>query len=342
MGHTKLEEQIAECVGLWLAEGSTNSKSEITFTNNCLQLIDLFKKTMNKLFKNKKYNQRIYVYSNDGRIINMPYEDCIYKYYTHKRATKPYFIFRIASVKIIKEWSSIVKERLNKPKFYPDILRGFFAGEGNVKEGKRSARVLRISQSIQKDFINKLLNEIKISYNFTTSNRVYNISNKSNWDIFAKFNIADLHPDKKERFWRLYNSYKEIHYKNNYLYEEVYKILKEPLTTKKLSTIFKRSFARIQDVLILLKKEGKIKNFRIGSIDYWTNNKKLILISYKKGRYLSLLDKPKLTSEFAKEFKVDWKSSFRRLNELKKLKLVRQNSNGKWLKLQNKKKTIVL
>ena len=58
MEPTNFEKQIAECVGLWLAEGSTTSKSEITFTNNCLDLIDLFHKTMNDLFKNDKFNQK--------------------------------------------------------------------------------------------------------------------------------------------------------------------------------------------------------------------------------------------------------------------------------------------
>lgn len=334
MGHT--QEELAECVGLWLAEGSTTSKSEITFTNNCLDLIDLFYKTINSLFKDYKYNTRIYVYSKDGEKVHLPYPNCAFKYYVHKRATRPYFIFRVASVELIKKWNEIIRENLNKKELYPYILRGFFAGEGNVKEGKRSVRVLRISQAIQKEFINNLLNELKITYNFTPSNRMYNISGKENWDIFAKHNLADLHPNKKERFWKLYNSYKQIHYKNNYLYTEIYNALKEPLTTKQLSEKFKRSFARIQDIVIMLKKEEKINNFRSGSMDYWTNNKELIIISKLKEKYLLFLGEPRKVSEIAKEFKVGWQSSSKRLNELKKLDLVEVDKNKKW-----KKKTTI-
>jgi hypothetical protein len=342
MGTIDFKEQVAECVGLWLAEGSTTSKSEITFTNNCLELIDLFSKTINKLFKNYSFNQRIYVYSNDGRIVNLPYKNCVYKYYFHKRATKPYFIFRIASVKLIKQWNEIIQENLNKKELYPAILKGFFAGEGNVKSGKKSVRVLRISQAVQKEFIDKMLNELHISYNFTSNNRMYNISGKENWDIFAKYNLANLHPNKKEKFWELFNSYKEIHYKNHYLYNEIYKILETPLTTKQLSEIFKRSFARIQDILILLKKNNKIKDFRIGSINYWTNDKELIIISKIKQKYLLSLNAPKKTSEITKEFKVSWKSSFKRLDELKKLGLVEIDENKKWKKKKITKKILII
>jgi len=338
----EFEKQVAECVGLWLAEGSTTSKSEITFTNNCLDLIDLFYKTMNELLKDYSFNKRIYVYSKDGSEITLPYADCVFKYYVHKRATKPYFIFRIASVKLIKIWNEIIKEKLDKKELYPYILRGFFAGEGNVKEGKRSVRVLRISQAVQKEFIDKILKNLNITYNFTSSNRMYNISSKANWDIFAKHHLADLHPAKKERFWRLYNSYKEVHYKNNYLYNKVYGALEEPLTTQQLSEKFKRSFARIQDVVILLKKDGKINNFRVKSKTYWTNDKNIIIISNIKNNYLLCLDQPKLTSEIAKEFKVDWKSSFGRLNELKKLDLVQINENKEWQKIKSSKKIVVI
>ena len=51
------EEAISESVGLWLAEGGTTLKNEITFTNNCLELIDLFYKTINHLFKNETFKK---------------------------------------------------------------------------------------------------------------------------------------------------------------------------------------------------------------------------------------------------------------------------------------------
>jgi len=341
MGPTKFEEQVAECVGLWLAEGSTTSKSEITFTNNCLELIDLFYNTINELFRAYSFNQRIYVYSKDGQEVKLPYNKCAFKYYVHQRATRPYFIFRIASVELIKKWKVVINETLKENSLIPFVLRGFFAGEGNVYEGKRSVRVLRISQKTRKDFIDNLLNSLGLIFSFEEGNRNYILSSKHNWDIFARYNLADLHPNKKEKFWRLYNSYKEEHYKKNYLYLGIYKELEEPLTTLQLSKRFNRSFARIQDVLVLLKKEGKIYNFRVQSRDYWVNNREIIIISKIKNNYLDVLKQPKLTSEIAKAFKVDWKSSFRRLNELKKLNLVQIGEDNKWKKKSTKKKIIV-
>ena len=101
---TDKEKRLAECVGLWLAEGGNKLKREITFTNTCLELVDLFKRTINELFKDYKYNQRIYVYSKTGEKINLPYSNCILKYYVHKRATKPFFIYRVASINLKGKW----------------------------------------------------------------------------------------------------------------------------------------------------------------------------------------------------------------------------------------------
>ena len=334
--------RVAECCGLWLAEGSTTSKSEITFTNNCFELIDLFYKTINRLFKGYEYNPRIYVYSADGSKIELPYKNIIIKYYTHKRATKPYFIFRIASVELIKKWKEEIKNCLDRKELYAYILRGFFAGEGNVHTGKRSVRVLRISQGKPKKFIDNLLKEFGIKFSFETGNRNYILSGKSNWDIFAKFKLADLHPNKKEKFWRAYNSFKEEHYAKNYIIQNILPILDKPHTARQLSQIFNRSMARIQDVLIELKKQSKINNFRVRSIDYWTNDLELIIISKIKNQYLLFLDYPKETSEFAKYFKVDWKSSFRRLKELESLGLLRREEGKKWIKLLPQKKIQVV
>ena len=334
--------RIAECCGLWLAEGSTTSKKEITFTNNCLELIDLFKRTINELFRNENYNQRIYVYSKTGEKVSLPYEDCLIKYYIHKRATKPFFIFRIASVQLIKKWNQIVKEILDNKELYQYILRGFFAGEGNIHTGKRSVRILRISQAKQKLFIDELLKEFRVKFYFEQGNRNYILSGKGNWDIFAKFELADLHPIKKEKFWRIYGEFKEEHYEKNYLIKNIFSTLAEPYTTRQLSKMFNRSMARIQDVLIELKKEDKINNFRVKSTDYWINNQELIIISEIKNNYLFFLDMPKQTSEFAKYFKVDWRSSFRRLKELQKLSLVNRREDGKWIKLPSKKKILAI
>jgi hypothetical protein len=333
---------IAECVGLWLAEGDNKSKSEITFTNNCWKLIDFFYKTINKIFIKYKYNPRIYVYSKNKKKVKIPYKNCTIKEYIHKRATKPFFILRFASVNMVKKWKKIVTEILIRKKFYPFILRGFFAGEGNIYRGSHNRRIIRISQKEQKEFIDNIIKNLKITFSFDPNQRNYIIYRKSNWDIFAKLKLADLHPLKKERFWDIYNSFKEEHYPTNYLIKEVLVLLNKPLTPRDLSKSFNRSFARLQDVLILLKKQGKINNFRVRSIDYWTKDKNIIIISKLKKDYLLFLNKPKPTSDFAKQFKVDWKSSFGRLKELEKLNLVRRQKDGKWIKVPIKKNILVI
>lgn len=336
------KKKIAECAGLWLAEGSTRSKSEITFTNSCLDLVDLFYKTINQLFENCNYNQRIYVYTRNGKKITLPYNDCVIKYYIHKRATKPFLIFRIASVKLVKEWNKVVNEVLSARKLSPYIIRGFFAGEGNIKEASHNSRVLRVSQKEQKEFIDNMLKNLNIKYKYSLKERSYNISGKKNWDIFAKLRLADLHPDKKEKFWKVYQNFKEEHYDKNFIINNILPILNEPKTTRQLSQIFNRTPARIQDVLISLKKQKRIRNFRVKSVDYWTNNLDLVIISKIKKDYLLLLNEPKQTSEFAKHFKVDWKSSFKRLKELERLNLTRRQENGRWIKLQTSKTVLAI
>lgn len=337
-----INKEVAECVGLWLAEGSTTSKSEVTFTNNCLELIDLFYKTTDNLFKkNYNYKERIYVYNSDGSKVKLPYR-CQINYYIHKRATKPYLIFRIASVNLVKEWKNIVSETLNNEELYPFILRGFFAGEGNIHTGKKGVRVIRIFQKTRKDFIDKILNNFKIKHVFKEDYMAYIISNKSNWDIFARLKLADLHPNKKEKFWKVYNNFKEDHYDKKFLFNNIPSLLDNPLTSKEVSTIIKRSPARISEVLVELKKQGKVKNFRVKSKDYWVNNDNMIIISEVKDKYLCLLEKEALTSDLARDLNVTWKSAHKRLNELEKLNLVKKTEEGKWMKIPNQKEIIII
>jgi hypothetical protein len=297
---------------------------------------------VNSLFADEIYNQRIYIYSKKGDKIELPYKDCIIRYYKHSRATKPYFIFRIASVSLIKRWKNIVNEMLGDKDSYQFILAGFFAGEGNIHGGKRGVRVLRISQKTKKDFIDNLLNHFNLQYSFAQDNRNYVISNKSNWDIFAKHKLADLHPKKKDKFWSFYNGFKEEHYKRGYLKDKVLSSIDIPRSTHSLASNLKRSKARISEILIGLKKEGKAMNYKVESIDYWTANRNVVVISKVKDKYLHLLGKEKTTMELARDNGVDWKSSFKRLNELNKLGLVRLKENKKWEKINSEKRIWVI
>ena len=165
-------------------------------------------KKKNKLFSNHSYNPRIYVYSKNGEKVKIPYENCIVKYYIHKRATRPYFILRFASVEMVKKWKNLVANILETKELYHYVLRGFFAGEGNISEGSHGHRTPRISQGKKKKFIDDLLIDFGIKYSFRLKERSYNISGKWNWDIFAKYKLADLHPNKKEKILQQYKNRK--------------------------------------------------------------------------------------------------------------------------------------
>jgi hypothetical protein len=319
-----MDSKLVECVGLWLAEGDNKTKSEITFTNNCPDLIKLFYYSVILKYKGRP---RIYTYS-PSRLAKFELGNCKIKQYRDIRANKPYHILRLASVSATHDWRNIVVSALSNSKFYPHILRGFFAGEGSVKFGSHNSRTLLVAQKQPKIFINKILHNLGISHTFAANRRSYVITGKWNWDIFAKYRLADLHPIKKEKFWKIYGEFTEDHYPALQLKNQVFEKLKRPLTACELAGIFNRSQARICDVLMELKKENKLKNFRIGSKDYWTRTN-IILISKVKANYLKLLAKGfKRTSDFSNCLDVDWKSANRRLKELEKLGLVKFNTSG--------------
>lgn len=339
----RLTQEIAECVGLWLAEGDNKTRREITFTNNCIILVEFFAKTIQRMFKEYNLKPRIYIYSAKKVKIKVNL-DCKKKYYNDKRATKPYLIFRIASVDITRQWRLLVKKVINKDEFHNSTLKGFFAGEGNLKEGSHSNKTIRIAQGKPNKLIEKILEYYDITYRYSERGRAYNITGKWNWDRLAQIKIADLHPIKKEKFWRIYNDYKEIHYPDNHIRKNILPLLKKPYTSLELSKIFKRSQARIYDILHILEKEGKIQKFYVESKCYWIKaEQNKIVISKIKNKYLTTLkDNRQTTGELSKEIGVCWKAAYRRLKELQKLNLVEKDSTGNWIILYPKKEVIVL
>ena len=62
----EINHNIARTVGLWLAEGDNKCTNEITFTNNCFELIEFFDRNMERNFRKDIGNKRLYVYSCDG------------------------------------------------------------------------------------------------------------------------------------------------------------------------------------------------------------------------------------------------------------------------------------
>lgn len=316
------EFEIAQCCGLWLAEGDNKTKSEITLTNNNPELIRKFHGVINNIFYLER-TPRIYIYSRSGDaqniIKNIRSKNC-----RDKRANKPYFIYRIGSERLIKEWKSIVEEVKAKQYLYPAILQGIFAGEGNIKFSKESAsRILRIAQGKRNEFIEKILGHLKIRFSYSPGERSYVISGRKNLEILGGINISKLHDEKDRKFIEMLTSYKQYHYPNNYLKDNILRQLSRPTTTSELSIFFARSEARICQVLMLLKEQGKVFNFRVRSKDYWINaESNTIIISRRKSQILQLLRDGKTTKQVAEAVGTTWKSAFRRLRELEKLGLV--------------------
>ena len=175
------------------------------------------------------------------------------------------------------------------------------------------------------------------------NDRSYDISGRWNWDVLAKIDIARLHDEKRKAFWFVYESFKEVHYRKYWLKDKIFQHLKKPIKTEDLSNLFDRSFARTSEILSQLKEEGKIRNFRVESHDYWTRNKRIVVISKIKKKYLESLSLSKKTVyRLAKELKVGQKSVKRRLQELQRLGLVYQDRLGLWTTRKIKKKIVTL
>lgn len=262
------EIKLAECVGLWLAEGDSKSNLEVTITNNCKDIIYYFHSFMKNTFQ--KIRPRIYIYKTDKDDYEKFKLDSVrYRYYKDNRANKTYYIYRIANVEIVRKWHKLVEEVKTKKYLYSHILRGFFAGEGNLKEGSHKNRAVRISQGKPNNFLEIILKELNIDFRFSERERSYVITNRKNWSILAQKRIADLHPIKKVKFWRIFNSYKQWHYTHNFIRNRIVGHLDEPKTSRQLAFEFNRGQNRIQQVLTRLKRENKVVNYRTRSIDYW-------------------------------------------------------------------------
>lgn len=130
----------------------------------------------------------------------------------------------MASTSLFKEWKEIVNLYLDNKDYYPDLLRGFFAGEGSLKSTSHNSRSVMISQ-LPCIFLEKMLKTLKIEFSYNHGNRSYFITHWDNWDKLAKIKIADLHFAKKEKFWKIYNEFQERHYKNHHIKNSILELL---------------------------------------------------------------------------------------------------------------------
>jgi hypothetical protein len=89
--NNNFNKQTAECVGLWLAEGDKKTIREVTFTNNCFELILFFHDTIKSVY-NGPNKPRLYIYSPTERILISHINGFVVRNYTVRRANRTYFI----------------------------------------------------------------------------------------------------------------------------------------------------------------------------------------------------------------------------------------------------------
>ncbi len=335
------EQRIAQNAGLWLAEGDKKTNSEITLTNNNPELIECFHRTLISMYPFER-KARLYVYNKNG-IYTPSIKDVEYRNYIDMRSGRPYFIYRVSGVPFVKKWKMKVEGLKKKESLYTYILQGFFAGEGNIKfSKKRKSRALRIAQGKRDEFLEKMLEHLSVQFTYSPAERSYVISGRKNLEKLLKIEIAKLHKEKDRKFREMLSSYKQHHYPKNYLKYNILGYLNKPHTAIELSKYFERSPARICKILTMLKKEGKVNNYRVRSRDYWIKiNCDIIVISDRKNEILHILKAGKTTKQISNHLEVNWKAAFRRLKELERLGLVKREGQL-WKRRVIQKKIVVL
>lgn len=286
------KQKIVECMGLWLAEGDKKTQSELTFTNNCFDLILFFQENVEKIYTGSN-KPRLYVYSPGERILFTKLGGFKkVNNYRDERANRPYYIYKLADVNFIKHWKCLVEEIITKKEFYQFLVSGIFAGEGNIYYDKKShKRTVRISAKTPVKLINAILNYFEIKYTFVWSNRMYELWSRD-LDKIDKIKLTELHPEKSAAFKKMMKSRIEIHYPHHELKRLVYSELgKNPRTNKELSELFRRSHVRILEVLTELRNENKISYLRNKN-----GNQKTIWMLKEKKEELVNLDKRDILS----------------------------------------------
>ena len=325
------KKEIAECVGLWLAEGDHKTKREITFTNNCFELILFFHEIISSLYSGNN-QPRLYTYSPTTRIFFSKLENLILKNYMDLRANRTYHIYRLADTKFLIYWKDLVAKYQEEKDFYPEILRGIFAGEGNVKHDfeNKNSHNLRIASGVRDSFIEKLLLYFGVPVKFDAKHRMYWITGGSLY-LLDKINIASLHPEKEAKFRKMINSVKEKHYSQGELKRIVLSKLDVFRKTKDLALELNKSELGILEVLTELKNEQKIDNLKINGVSFWGNKElKEKHFSQEKLRILHNLKKYPSITQMSKAIDIYRKSITSRLEKYKQEGLVVRLDKNHW------------
>lgn len=187
-----------------------------------------------------------------------------------RRANWTYCIYRLADVEFVKKWKGMVNQIKNDSNFYPEILRGIFAGEGNIKHYQKhnNSRSVRIASGKRNSFIEKLLLFFDIVFKFDANKRAYWITGR-HLEKLNELDVASLHPEKEAKFRKMINSLKEKHFSPGELKLLVFGKLDCFWKTSNLANFFKKSDIRILEVLRELKKENKVDNIKMKSGSFW-------------------------------------------------------------------------
>lgn len=337
----EITKNLLYCVGLWLAEGDSKTDKELTFTNNSLELIFFFQETINKIYTGTNL-PRLYVYSANG----IKYFETLsgfkkINYYIDNRANRPYYIYRLADTSFVKIWKKLVQETI-KEENYIDLLKGIFAGEGNIKHDikNHNSRNVRISSKEPNELIEKAFRKMEIPINFNQEQRNYWIFGRQ-LNKLDENNICILHPEKSHKFKKMIESRRECHYSPFELKAMIYNLLIEPKTTKELSKRVNRTETRILEVLQELKKENKIGYIKIPGNTHWMHKelKNKIILNRKK-IILEALEKNKSYTKIGKATNIYRKTIKKDLEKLKTEGFV-EYSNKEW-KMTEKGQNLIL
>ena len=312
----------AQAVGLWLAEGDKRTRNEVTLTNNQPRLVTLFHKVVAKTLQpNLTPRVAVYLPSTDTSYAH-PVKSARYRIYVDKRSNRPYYIYRISGVTLAKRWLMLVRKTCKSESNYRYILQGFFAGEGNVKEGSHGSRAVRIAQGKPNQFVEKMLDHFGITYSYG-GHREYTICGRANLEKFLDLGLTILHPLKYKRFMNMMATFRQRHYQRHKLEELVFDRIRLPMTTKELAFELGRSTSRLSHVLCRMKAGGTVKMFHVNSVCYWIRaDSRAIVISKQKMKILQLLAVGQRVRQLAASLGRNDKAVKRRLIELERLGLV--------------------
>lgn len=333
--------QIAECVGLWLAEGDNKTANEVTFTNNCLELVLFFHQNISRIYLGKN-QPKLYIYSSTDRILITELNGLRIKNYVDLRGNKNYYIYRLADTEFVKEWKKLVEEAKQNQELWPEILRGIFAGEGNVKHDleNNNSRNIRIAAGKRNEFIENLLLFFQVPIRYDSGKRQYWISGRSLNNLGA-LNIASLHPEKAAKFRKMINSVKENHF-SPYELESI--LLSKLAVFKKTCDLAKevnRSEVRVLESLRQLKSNGKIDCLKVNGEWAWIRKElKEKYVEEEKCKILGNLKKYNSVTQLSKGIGIYRKAITKRLKEYQRDDLVVRINRNHW-KMTEKGKIIV-